>query len=167
MKWDLQLKQDIMLNRNVNWWIVVVLGFVFWWDQYSVFFFFFFFFLKWECVYLIVWLFVNFLKIDKLQSTFHQWESKSGAAEQGHLTKEVLAGCESIEWQVDLLCAYAESMTEWIIVRWAFSFFEHVLAISCMNSELLDFRHALWWLLVLQYLVISWLEGLEWFRLTL
>ena len=57
------------------------------------------------------------VKIDKLQSTFHQWESKSGAAEQGHLTKEVLAGCESIEWQVDLLCAYAESMTEWIIVR--------------------------------------------------
>ncbi|KAG5001988.1 hypothetical protein AAZX31_08G305400 [Glycine max] len=41
--------------------------------------------------------------IDKLQSTFHQWESKSGAAEQGHLTKEVLAGCESIEWQVDEL----------------------------------------------------------------
>ena len=71
-------------------------------------------FLKWECVYLIVWLFVNFLKIDKLQSTFHQWESKSGAAEQGHLTKEVLAGCESIEWQVDLLHAYKESMTEWM-----------------------------------------------------
>lgn len=108
MKWDLQLKQDIMLNRNVNWWIVMVLGFVFWWDQYSVVF------LKWECVYLIVWLFVNFLKIDKLQSTFHQWESKSGAAEQGHLTKEVLAGCESIEWQVDLLHAYKESMTEWM-----------------------------------------------------
>ncbi|XP_047182532.1 syntaxin-61-like isoform X1 [Vigna umbellata] len=41
--------------------------------------------------------------IDKLQSTFHQWESTSNAAEQGRLTKEVRAGCESIEWQVDEL----------------------------------------------------------------
>ncbi|XP_020230580.1 syntaxin-61 [Cajanus cajan] len=41
--------------------------------------------------------------IDKLKSTFHQWESTSDAAEQGHLMKEVLAGCESIEWQVDEL----------------------------------------------------------------
>ncbi|KAK7316765.1 hypothetical protein RJT34_00472 [Clitoria ternatea] len=41
--------------------------------------------------------------IDKLQSTFHQWERTSDAVERGHLTKEVLAGCESIEWQVDEL----------------------------------------------------------------
>ncbi|RDY04430.1 Syntaxin-61 [Mucuna pruriens] len=41
--------------------------------------------------------------IDTLQSTFHQWESISDAAEQGLLTKEVLAGCESIDWQVDEL----------------------------------------------------------------
>ncbi|KAK7305119.1 hypothetical protein VNO77_43019 [Canavalia gladiata] len=41
--------------------------------------------------------------IDKLQSTFHQWEITSDAEERGHLMKEVLAGCESIEWQVDEL----------------------------------------------------------------
>ncbi|TKY46891.1 Syntaxin-61 protein [Spatholobus suberectus] len=41
--------------------------------------------------------------IDKLQSTFHQWESTSDPTEQGHLPKAVLAGCESIEWQVDEL----------------------------------------------------------------
>ncbi|KAH7570124.1 hypothetical protein JRO89_XS05G0048400 [Xanthoceras sorbifolium] len=38
--------------------------------------------------------------IDKLQSTFHQWERiPSDTGEQVHLTKELLAGCESIEWQ--------------------------------------------------------------------
>jgi len=52
------------------------------------------------------------VKIDKLQSTFHQWQNTSNAAEQGRLTKEVRAGCESIEWQVDLLHASAESMTK-------------------------------------------------------
>lgn len=42
--------------------------------------------------------------IDKLQSTFHQWEnSASDPGEQVHLKKELLAGCESIEWQVDEL----------------------------------------------------------------
>ncbi|XP_061339530.1 syntaxin-61-like isoform X2 [Gastrolobium bilobum] len=41
--------------------------------------------------------------IDKLQSTLHQWEYTSDAEERVHLTKEVLAGCESIEWQVDEL----------------------------------------------------------------
>ncbi|KAI9168681.1 hypothetical protein LWI28_000368 [Acer negundo] len=42
--------------------------------------------------------------IDKLQSTFHQWERiPSNTGEQVHLTKELLAGCESIEWQVDEL----------------------------------------------------------------
>lgn len=42
--------------------------------------------------------------IDKLQSTFHQWERiSSETGEQVHLTKELLAGCESIEWQVDEL----------------------------------------------------------------
>ncbi|KAK9287900.1 hypothetical protein L1049_016344 [Liquidambar formosana] len=42
--------------------------------------------------------------IDKLQSTFHQWERiPSGTGEQVHVTKELLAGCESIEWQVDEL----------------------------------------------------------------
>ncbi|XP_050247716.1 syntaxin-61-like [Quercus robur] len=42
--------------------------------------------------------------IDKLQSTFHQWERiPSGTGEQLHLTKELLASCESIEWQVDEL----------------------------------------------------------------
>ncbi|KAK2636243.1 hypothetical protein Ddye_031035 [Dipteronia dyeriana] len=42
--------------------------------------------------------------IDTLQSTFHQWErSPSDTGEQIHLTKELLVGCESIEWQVDEL----------------------------------------------------------------
>lgn len=41
--------------------------------------------------------------IDKLQSTFHKWESISDTAERGHLTKEILSGCESVEWQVDEL----------------------------------------------------------------
>ncbi|OIW13397.1 hypothetical protein TanjilG_19493 [Lupinus angustifolius] len=37
--------------------------------------------------------------IDKLQSTFRQWENALDAGERVHLSKEVLAGCESIEWQ--------------------------------------------------------------------
>ncbi|KAG7953484.1 hypothetical protein I3843_12G111700 [Carya illinoinensis] len=42
--------------------------------------------------------------IDKLQSTFHQWERiHSDTGEQIHLTKELLAACDSIEWQVDEL----------------------------------------------------------------
>ncbi|KAG6778800.1 hypothetical protein POTOM_015147 [Populus tomentosa] len=42
--------------------------------------------------------------IDKLQSSFHQWERiSSDSGEQVHLTKELLAACESIEWQVDEL----------------------------------------------------------------
>ncbi|KAG5222831.1 hypothetical protein OIU76_026243 [Salix suchowensis] len=42
--------------------------------------------------------------IDKLQSSFHQWERIScDTGAQVHLTKELLAACESIEWQVDEL----------------------------------------------------------------
>ncbi|KAJ4840399.1 Syntaxin-61 [Turnera subulata] len=42
--------------------------------------------------------------IDKLQSAFQQWERlQSDTGEQVHLTKELLANCESIEWQVDEL----------------------------------------------------------------
>ncbi|XP_068667478.1 syntaxin-61-like [Aristolochia californica] len=42
--------------------------------------------------------------IDKLQSTFHQWERvPSNTGERVQLTKELVAGCESIEWQVDEL----------------------------------------------------------------
>eukprot|EP00262_Sarcandra_glabra_P008870 TRINITY_DN227_c0_g2_i1.p1 TRINITY_DN227_c0_g2~~TRINITY_DN227_c0_g2_i1.p1 ORF type:complete len:250 (-),score=47.61 TRINITY_DN227_c0_g2_i1:314-1063(-) len=42
--------------------------------------------------------------IDKLQTTFHQWEQiESNTGERVHLTKELLTGCESIEWQVDEL----------------------------------------------------------------
>ncbi|KAL2247106.1 syntaxin-61 [Sesamum indicum] len=42
--------------------------------------------------------------IDKLLSTFHQWErTPSDSGEQLRLTNELLAGCESIEWQVDEL----------------------------------------------------------------
>ncbi|CAK9152958.1 unnamed protein product [Ilex paraguariensis] len=42
--------------------------------------------------------------IDKLLSSFHQWERiHSDGGEELHLTKELLAGCESIEWQVDEL----------------------------------------------------------------
>ncbi|KAJ8561341.1 hypothetical protein K7X08_027531 [Anisodus acutangulus] len=42
--------------------------------------------------------------IDKLLSTFHQWEqTPRESSEQVQLTKELLASCESIEWQVDEL----------------------------------------------------------------
>ncbi|KAG8487434.1 hypothetical protein CXB51_020993 [Gossypium anomalum] len=42
--------------------------------------------------------------IDKLQSSFHQWERiLPDTGEQVHLTTELLAICESIEWQVDEL----------------------------------------------------------------
>ncbi|KAG6607608.1 Syntaxin-61, partial [Cucurbita argyrosperma subsp. sororia] len=42
--------------------------------------------------------------IDKLQSSFHQWERiSSDLGERVQLTKELLAACESIEWQVDEL----------------------------------------------------------------
>lgn len=42
--------------------------------------------------------------IDKLLSTFHQWERMPlESLDHPHLTKELLAGCESVEWQVDEL----------------------------------------------------------------
>lgn len=42
--------------------------------------------------------------IDRVLSSFHQWERiPAGSQEQQNLTKELLAGCESIEWQVDEL----------------------------------------------------------------
>ncbi|KAI9385371.1 hypothetical protein POPTR_011G059700v4 [Populus trichocarpa] len=42
--------------------------------------------------------------IDKLQSSFHQWERIScDMGDQVHLTKDLLAACESIEWKVDEL----------------------------------------------------------------
>ncbi|KAJ4916774.1 Syntaxin-61 [Raphanus sativus] len=42
--------------------------------------------------------------IDKLQSAFHKWERISpGMGDQVHATKELLANCGSIEWQVDEL----------------------------------------------------------------
>ncbi|KAM7278703.1 hypothetical protein ACFE04_005837 [Oxalis oulophora] len=40
--------------------------------------------------------------IDKLQSNFHQWE-RIDSGDQVHLTKDLLATSESIEWQVDEL----------------------------------------------------------------
>lgn len=42
--------------------------------------------------------------IDKLLSSFHKWERLApDSGEQLNLTKELLAGCESIQWQVDEL----------------------------------------------------------------
>ncbi|XP_023547631.1 syntaxin-61-like isoform X1 [Cucurbita pepo subsp. pepo] len=42
--------------------------------------------------------------IDKVQSSFHQWERiSSDPGERARQTKELLASCESIEWQVDEL----------------------------------------------------------------
>ncbi|XP_031484771.1 syntaxin-61 isoform X1 [Nymphaea colorata] len=42
--------------------------------------------------------------IDKLLSTFRRWEQiESNTGEYVHLSKELVAGCESIEWQVDEL----------------------------------------------------------------
>nr|XP_029122532.1 syntaxin-61 isoform X2 [Elaeis guineensis] len=42
--------------------------------------------------------------IDKLQATFRQWEqTPSDTGEHVHLSKELLASCESLEWQVEEL----------------------------------------------------------------
>ncbi|KAJ1696691.1 hypothetical protein LUZ63_005203 [Rhynchospora breviuscula] len=42
--------------------------------------------------------------IDKLQSTFQQWENiPSNTGEHVHFTKELLTNCESVKWQVDEL----------------------------------------------------------------
>ncbi|KAL5577755.1 hypothetical protein UlMin_019454 [Ulmus minor] len=42
--------------------------------------------------------------IDKLQSSFHQWERiPSNSGEQVHLSKDLITTCDSIEWQVDEL----------------------------------------------------------------
>ncbi|XP_020242378.1 syntaxin-61-like [Asparagus officinalis] len=42
--------------------------------------------------------------IDNLQATFRRWEqTQSNTGEHVHLTKEIVASCESIEWQVDEL----------------------------------------------------------------
>ncbi|KAL6971803.1 Syntaxin-61 [Sarracenia purpurea var. burkii] len=42
--------------------------------------------------------------IDKLLSTFHQWKRMPvDSQEQQNLAKELLVGCESIDWQVDEL----------------------------------------------------------------
>ncbi|KAL5698350.1 Syntaxin-61 [Ranunculus cassubicifolius] len=42
--------------------------------------------------------------IDKLQHTFHQWENVTcNISERAQQTKELINGCESIEWQVDEL----------------------------------------------------------------
>ncbi|PIA25610.1 hypothetical protein AQUCO_11000025v1 [Aquilegia coerulea] len=42
--------------------------------------------------------------IDKLQSTFHQWDNiSSNNRESIQLTKELLTSCESIRWQIDEL----------------------------------------------------------------
>lgn len=42
--------------------------------------------------------------IEKLLSSFHKWERlPPDSGEQQNLTKELLAGCESIQWQVDEL----------------------------------------------------------------
>ncbi|XP_052173928.1 syntaxin-61 [Diospyros lotus] len=42
--------------------------------------------------------------IDKLLSSFHQWERiPAYSQDQQNLTRELLVGCESVEWQVDEL----------------------------------------------------------------
>ncbi|GAV84429.1 Syntaxin-6_N domain-containing protein [Cephalotus follicularis] len=49
--------------------------------------------------------------IDKLLSSFHQWERiHSDPGEQVHLTKELLASCESIEWQVTAYGAWIKNL---------------------------------------------------------
>ncbi|KAL2330900.1 hypothetical protein Fmac_018481 [Flemingia macrophylla] len=51
--------------------------------------------------YCIVWRSSDDLDvIDKLQSIFHRWENTANAGERSRLSKEVIAGCESIERQV-------------------------------------------------------------------
>nr|GMD33264.1 syntaxin-61-like [Ipomoea batatas]GMD34709.1 syntaxin-61-like [Ipomoea batatas] len=41
--------------------------------------------------------------IDRLLSTFHQWECIPNSGEHKQLVKELLSVCESISWQVDEL----------------------------------------------------------------
>ncbi|KAL2318856.1 hypothetical protein Fmac_032732 [Flemingia macrophylla] len=41
----------------------------------------------------------GFKHIDKLQSIFHRWENTANVGERSRLSKEVIAGCESIERQ--------------------------------------------------------------------
>ncbi|KAL5986170.1 hypothetical protein ACLOJK_028163 [Asimina triloba] len=42
--------------------------------------------------------------IEKVQATFHQWEHvASSAGDWIHLTKELVAACETVEWEVDEL----------------------------------------------------------------
>ncbi|MQL85201.1 hypothetical protein Taro_017730 [Colocasia esculenta] len=44
------------------------------------------------------------LEIDKLQTAFHQWKRTSpSSADYVQLTRELIASCESIDWQVDEL----------------------------------------------------------------
>ena len=84
-------------------------------------------------------------KIDKLQSSFHQWESTPDVGERANLSKEVLAGCESIEWQVCLLHMRNQSQIGLsIFVFNVFSpIFLHCIAIICMNWDLGTIWHAL------------------------
>jgi hypothetical protein len=49
-------------------------------------------------------------KIDRLQSNFHQWENTSDSGEHLNLSKEVLAACGSIEWQVCLYCIFSSTL---------------------------------------------------------
>ncbi|RRT60211.1 hypothetical protein B296_00036328 [Ensete ventricosum] len=43
------------------------------------------------------------MQIDKLQASFHQWErTPSDIGERVRLTKELLASCESLDWQVSV-----------------------------------------------------------------
>ncbi|KAK8370588.1 hypothetical protein V6Z12_A01G186900 [Gossypium hirsutum] len=54
--------------------------------------------------------------IDKLQSSFHQWERiLPDTGEQVHLTKELLANCESIKWQEGIDNRELESRRRWTI----------------------------------------------------
>lgn len=48
-------------------------------------------------------------QIDRLQSNFHQWENTSDTGEHLNLSKEVLAACGSIEWQVCFCCTCSEA----------------------------------------------------------
>eukprot|EP01018_Ginkgo_biloba_P022953 Gb_30438 [translate_table: standard] len=54
--------------------------------------------------YLFISLLDQRFYVDKLQATFRRWEQLfPSSGERAHLTKELVAGCESIEWQVDEL----------------------------------------------------------------
>lgn len=78
-------------------------------------------FVRLHVLFLIMWFF-HLYQIDKLQSSFHQWERiSSDSGERIQQTKELLASCESIEWQVN--SQFLNHVVCFFYLLWNFFFF--------------------------------------------